>query len=379
MPRLSPYAVILSADEEQELRRRAGKYTLPYFEVVRAKMILLAADGLSNDQIAARLDSRREVVNMWRKRFFEERIAGLQERSRPGRPRTFPPGLVVQVKALACELPVRHDLPLSRWSIADITRQVCRSGLVATISDSTIWRWLHEDAIRPWYHRGWIFPRDPDFAAKAGRLLDLYARTWNDKPLRTDEFVISADEKTSIQARRRKHPTGSTGPGRPMRVEHEYMRCGAWAYMAALDVHHARVFGRCEATTGIGPFDRLVDQVMTRPPYNQAHRVFWIVDNGSSHRGAASVARLRERYPRLTLVHGPVHASWLNQVEIYFSIVQRKVLSPNDFPTLNTLAEHLLDFQSYWESTAKPFEWKFTRQDLQRLLARHHRPHHLAA
>jgi DDE superfamily endonuclease len=242
--------------------------------------------------------------------------------------------------------------------------------LVATISGSTIWRWLHEDAIRPWYHRSWIFPRDPGFAVKANRILDLYQRSWKGKPLQNDEFVISADEKTSIQARRRKHPTLPAAPKRPMRVEHEYARCGAWAYIAALDVHHARVFGRCETTTGIAPFDRLVEQVMTRPPYNDARRVFWIVDNGSSHRGKTSVARLKRQFPRLTLVHGPVHASWLNQVEIYFSILQRKVLTPNDFTSLDQLAERLLDFQSYWESTAKPFAWKFTKTDLSTLLSK---------
>jgi hypothetical protein len=201
-------------------------------------------------------------------------------------------------------------------------------------------------------------------------ILDLYERSWEGKPLKSDEFVISADEKTSIQARQRKHSTLPSAPKRPMRVEHEYGCCGAWAYIAALDVHRARVFGRCETTTGIAPFDRLVEQVMTRPPYNDARRVFWIVDNGSSHRGKASIARLKHLFPRLTLIHGPVHASWLNQVEIYFSIVQRKVLTPNDFTGLNQLAERLLDFQYYWEATAKPFEWKFTKADLATLLAK---------
>jgi hypothetical protein len=285
-------------------------------------------------------------------------------------PGLFPPDLVVQVKALACELPATYDLPLSRWSTADLVRQVQNSGLVASISGSTLWRWLHEDAIRPWFHRSWIFPRDPEFAAKAGRVLDLYARQWNGKVLKDDEFVISADEKTSIQARRRKHATHTCRPRTPMHVEHEYFRCGAWTYIAALDVHNARIFGRCESKNGIAPFDRLVEQVMTRPPYNDARQVFWIVDNCSAHRGAKSVERLRNRYPRLTLVHAPVHASWLNQVEIYFSIVQRKVLNPNDFADLNALAERLLEFQYYWESTARPFEWKFTRQDLARLLGK---------
>ena len=285
-------------------------------------------------------------------------------------PGPFPPELIVQIKALACELPANSGLPLSRLSVADVARQAERCGLVARISDSTVWRWLHEDAIRPWQHRCWIFPRDPQFQAKAGRILDLYARTWQGRALREDEFVISTDEKTSIQARVRIHPSLAVSPGQPMRVEHEYGRAGAWAYLAALDVHRAKVFGRCEATTGIDPFSRLVDQVMNQPPYNEARRVFWVMDNGSSHRGDSSVRRLTQAYPRLVPVHGPVHASWLNQIEIYFSILQRKALTPNDFPCLEAVAERLYGFERYYESIAHPFEWKFTRTDLNALIAR---------
>jgi DDE superfamily endonuclease len=261
-------------------------------------------------------------------------------------------------------------LPLSRLSVADVARHAERSGLVARISDSTVWRWLHEDAIRPWQHRCWIFPRDPHFQAKAGRILDLYERRWQGQALRADEFVISTDEKTSIQARRRIHPSLPCAPTKPMRVEHEYTRCGAWAYLAALDVHRAKVFGRCEATTGIAPFGRLVDQVMSQPPYNTARRVFWVMDNGSSHRGQASVRRLMQAHPRLVPVHGPIHASWLNQIEIYFSIVQRKALTPNDFPNLEAVAERLTNFERYFESITRPFEWKFTRANLNALIAR---------
>jgi hypothetical protein len=129
--------------------------------------------------------------------------------------------------------------------VADVARQAERCGLVARISDSTVWRWLHEDAIRPWQHRCWIFPRDPQFQAKAGRTLDLYARIWQGQELREDEFVLSTDEKTSIQARLRVHPSLAPGAGKPMRVEHEYERGGAWAYLAALDVHRVKLFGRC--------------------------------------------------------------------------------------------------------------------------------------
>jgi hypothetical protein len=235
------------------------------------------------------------------------------------------------------------------------------------VSDSTIWRWLHEDAICPWRYRSWIFPRDP-LAKKAGRVLDLYNRAWNWQPLEDDEFVLSADEKTSIQARRRRHATYPAQPSLPMKVEHEYARCGAWAYLAALDVHHGKMLGRCERRSGILSFDRLVEEVMSQTPYKTARRVFWIVDNGSSHRGPRSVERLQSRYANLVLVHVPVHASWLNQIEIYFSILQRKALTPNDFQSSEIRKERILGFRQYYEQIAKPFEWKFTRNDLNILL-----------
>lgn len=288
----------------------------------------------------------------------------------PDGPGIFPPDVIVQVRALACELPARRGLPLSRFSCAEVAREACRCGIVATVSGKTVWRWLHEDAIRPWQHRCWIFPRDPAFAVKAGRILDLYARRWEGKVLGPGDFVLSADEKTSIQARIRCHRTLPPRPGDAARIEHEYARGGAWAYLAALDVHRAKVFGRCEATTGIAPFGRLVDHVMTQPPYRDARRVFWILDNGSSHRGQPCIRRLQAVYPHLIVVHGPVHASWLNQIEIYFSIVQRKVLTPNDFPSLQAVADRLLGFQQHFEALATPFQWHFTRNDLNAMMAR---------
>lgn len=274
------------------------------------------------------------------------------------------------VKALACELPTATGTPLGRWHCADLARAAVDQGITASISDTTIWRWLSADAIKPWRHRSWIFPRDPDFAVKAARVLDLYARTLDDAPLGPNDYVISADEKTSIQARVRTHPTQPPAAGRPTRVEHEYDRGGALAYLAAWDVGRAKIFGRCEATTGIDPFMRLVDDVMTTQPYASARRVFWIVDNGSSHRGAASVTRLRDTHNNAHLVHLPIHASWLNQVEIYFSVIQRKVLTPNDFADLAEVEARLLAFQDHYEQIAVPFEWKFTTADLHALLAR---------
>ena len=172
--------------------------------------------------------------------------------------RAFPPSVIVEVKALACELPKRLGLPLARWSVSDLRREVVARGIVAEISGTTLWRWLSQDALRPWRHRSWIFPRDPLFAAKAGPILDLYHRRWRGKPLDKRDFVISADEKTGIQARPRKHPTLPPAAGRPIYVEHEYSRVGAWAYFAAWDVHRAKLFGRCERKPSSAGFDRLV-------------------------------------------------------------------------------------------------------------------------
>ncbi len=210
----------------------------------------------------------------------------------------------------------------------------------------------------------------PSSPPRPGRILDLYQQRWEGFALGPDDYVLCADEKPSIQARRRKHPSLPARPGHAIYVEHEYARAGAWTYLAAWDVHRAKLFGRCEATTGIAPFERLVDQVMRRQPYRSARRVFWIVDNGSSHRGQRAIRRLQAKWPNIVLVHTPVHASWLNQVEVYFSIVQRKLLTPNNFASLADLEQQLLRFQQRYELSARPFEWSFTRRDLTGLLHR---------
>jgi hypothetical protein len=278
--------------------------------------------------------------------------------------------MVMEVKALACELPSESGLPFSRFSCQDIARQAVKRGIVASVSGATVWRWLEADAIKPWNYRSWIFPRDPQFAPKAGRVLDLYQGLWEGQRLGADDYVISADEKTGLQARKRIAPTQPPQPGQAGRVEFEYERRGVLAYMAAWDVRQARIFGLCQQTTGIESYHRLVDLVMGQEPYRSARRVFWIADNGSSHNGEKSKQRLAQWYPNAIQVHLPVHASWLNQIEIYFSIVSRKVLNPDDFADVEAVKQKLLAFQAYYETLAKPFEWKFTRSDLTELLAK---------
>jgi hypothetical protein len=266
---------------------------------------------------------------------------------------------------VACEPPTQRDQPLSRYSLADLVQVLAQDPTVGPLTRSTVWRILDRDALRPWRYRLWIFPRDPAFAEKAGRVLDLYAGEWAGVPLGPDDYVLSADEKTSIQARARCYPSRPPRPGHAQQIEFEYERRGAVQYLAAWDVRRAQVFGRCEAQTGIVPFGRLVAQVMNQEPYRSAARVFWLVDNGSSHRGAAAVHRLQGAYPNLILVHLPIHASWLNQIEIYFSIIQRKVLTPNDFPTVTAVADRLRAFEQRMNAAPQPFAWQFTRADLE--------------
>jgi len=371
MPMISPDRIELTEAQRGDLDRlvRAGRTEQRL--ALRAGIVLAAADGHPNARIAASLGICEDTARKWRHRWCAAPgVSSLGDAHRSGRRPVFTPVQVAQVKAIACTPPKDAGQPLSRWSCPELARQAVTAGICRSISPSTVRRWLSEDALKPWQYQSWIFITDPDFQPKAQRVLDLYQRMWDGKPLGPNDYVISADEKTSIQARCRCHPTLPPGKARMMRVNHDYHRRGAVAYLAAYDVHRARIHGRCEDTTGIVPFAALVEQVMTQEPYKSADRVFWVVDNGSSHRGQAAIDRLTEQFANTIMVHTPVHASWLNQVEIFFSIVQRKVLSPNDFDDLDVVVERLAAFEERYNQAAKPFKWKFTTTDLAVLLDR---------
>jgi hypothetical protein len=192
--------------------------------------------------------------------------------------------------------------------------EILKTGIPDQMSASSVLRILAEHPLKPWQYQSWIFPRAPDFAARATVILDLYQGFYDGEPLGRDDRLLSCDAKPSIQARERCRPTAPAAPGRAMRVEHEYVRHGALALLAGLDVHTGQVYASTHGTTGITPFMDLAGQVMERPEYKNAPRVFIIVDNGSDHRGQASADRLRAAHPNAILIHTPVHASWLNQV-----------------------------------------------------------------
>lgn len=368
------YSIDLNASDKQTLRRLKRASHTERRLVDRIRIVLWTAECVAVDTIAERLDLNPDTVIFWRQRFVEGQCQGqpilqrLADHPRSGRPSKFSAEQIAEIKVVACAKPAELELPLSRFSLAEIGLWIKQAEIVAAISDSTIWRLLHQAAIRPWYYRGWLFPRDPNFAAKAGPILDLYQRCWRGQALGPDEFVISADEKSGLQMLERLHDTLPPAPNQPGRYEFEYVRNGTLAYLAALDVFSGQVFGRIDDTTGIGPFGHLVDLVMQQEPYRSAHRVFWIVDGGPSHHPNTTGYRLRACYQNIVTLHAPTHASWLNQIEIYFSILQRKALTPLDLASRAALAERILGFQEHYDKTAKPFNWKFTRDDLQERL-----------
>ena len=372
MPGLkSIYRPKFTINQIEEAERISQKHTAPHNKVQRAKLVLLLHQHPDMDNPpAARLLGRHENwVRYWRKRWATEGFS-LSDKPRSGRKPTLSANDHALIKAIACEFPVQRSQPLSRYSTMDIVRIVKAEQQLVHVSASSVWRILDQDAIKPWRFRCWIFPRDPEFLQKARPIVELYQGFWQGQPLGERDFVICADEKTSIQARQRRYPSKPPAANQLALFEHEYQRQGAIQYLAALDVHHMRLFGRCEPKTGKAPFGRLVADVMLKPPYTSAERMFWIVDNGSSHRGAKAAAELRERYNNLILVHTPIHASWLNQIEIYFSILQRKVLTPNNFKDIKALEHPILAFQNHYMKYAKPFNWKYTCHDLEQQFER---------
>jgi transposase len=173
LSRRSPFVIELSEEDRARLEALTRKGTAQARMVERARIVLAAAAGMNNSDIAEDLGIALNTVIKWRKRFFEEGLDGLKDRKRSGRPRRFSPLVVAEVKALACELPATTGVPLSKWSCAELAREAIERQIVEIISADTVWRILTHDAIKRWLHRSWIFPRDPDFVAKAAVVLDL--------------------------------------------------------------------------------------------------------------------------------------------------------------------------------------------------------------
>jgi transposase len=370
MPLPGAVPVVLSAGERAALKKRVRGAKTAHRDRLRALIVLAAARGRDNARIAADLQITVDTVRKWRRRFAVRGLGGLADLPRPGRPRRIGELDRAAVVALACQLPAATGVPLAHWTGPELAAELAVRGLARPMSASSVLRILAEHPVKPWQYQSWIYPRDPDFEARAKVTLDLYQGFYQGEPLGPDDRILSFDAKPQINARSRLHPSLPAAPGRPVRYEHEYKRKGSLALLAGLDVRTGTVFASTPVTTGIKPFMDLAGQVMARPEYKNAPRVFVIVDNGSDHRGQAAITRLASAHPNAIMIHTPVHASWLNQIEIFFSVIQKKVVTPNDFTSLDELSATLLAFVGRYNQTARPFNWKFTASDLRDLMDR---------
>ena len=317
MPQHRAVPVVLSAGERKRLTKRARGAKTAYRDWLRAQIVLAAARGRANARIAAELGVSTDTVRKWRGRFTAPGLDGLKDLPRSGRPRRISALDRAAVVALACQLPAATGLPLAHWTGPELAAELSAQNLAGSpVSASSVRRILAENPVKPWQYQSWIYPRDPDFEARAKVIVDLYQRLYQGEPLGAGDRIVSFDAKPQINARRRLHPTLPAAPGRPVRYEHEYRRQGSLALLAGLDVRTGQVFASTPVTTGVKPFMDLAGQVMARPEYQDAPRVFVIADNGSDHRGQAAVSRLARAHPNAIMIHTPRHASWLNQVPV---------------------------------------------------------------
>src|SRR5271169_3271271 len=250
MPLLRAVPVMLSAGERTTLKKRVRGSTTAWRDRLRAQIVLAAARGRDNARIARDLGISQDTARKWRRRFAVRGLDGLAELARPGRPRRISAADRAAVVALACQLPAATGVPLGRWTGPELTAELAARGVASPMSASSVLRILAEHPVKPWQYQSWIYPRDPDFEAKAKVILDLYQGFYQGEPLGPGDRILSFDAKPSIQARGRIHATLPAGPGRPARVEHEYVRYGALALLAGLDVHTGKVFAATPGTTG---------------------------------------------------------------------------------------------------------------------------------
>lgn len=266
---------------------------------------------------------------------------------------SFPPAVAIHLVKMACERPDDRGVSLSQWDCAELARQLVADGVVASISPQTVQRILAAHQLKPWRQHYWLspkVPRDAAFAAQVAHIIDLYTR-----PVAPWEIVLCADEKTSLQPRPRLSPTLPAAPGQPARVEHEYQRRGALNLFAAFDTRSGRVYARTAERKRQIEFIAFLEQIDREVPATIT-MIHVVLDNLRMHKGRKVQAWLAE-HPRFVFHHPPVHCSWMNQVEQWFSILARKRLRIADFADKADLADKLMAYVAHWNQKAHPFHW----------------------
>ena len=286
----------------------------------------------------------------------------------------FPPQVRAQVTAITCSLPQQSQVPLSRWSRAELARRVVQDPTLPAISASTVGRWLKAEHIRPWRYHSWQHIHEPvAFLQRARPVLQAYAQAR--ALLRAGTWLVSLDEKTSIQAREGEQPPRPARPGKPLLHEARYHRRGARHLFAGLSVADGKVYGTCRPRKCFGDFQAFVQQeIIPEALRRQVQTVTLMLDNGTTHAPKQLEGWLHEQEQacegrlHFQVLWLPPNASWLDQIEIWFSLLQRKHLQPNHFPTTTALETSLMEFITYYNQAAKPINWTYTIEQLEHKL-----------
>jgi transposase len=361
---LPKYPITLTPEQEAYLQPLSTCYTAPYAEVQRARILLLAPQHPTwrNVEIARRVDCCVNTVQHWRRRW--QQTASVRDAARAGTRRTFTPLQRAQIIALACSAPHAHGKPWPRWSGEKLAQVAIEQQMVAHIAPGPIRTWLRQDKIKPWRYHSWQRSTDPRFVDKASPVLDLYEHAL--ALAAQGEAVVCSDEKTSIQARQRVSATRAAAPGWPIHVADRYKRMGAVQLFCALRVASGVTFARTRSGKTFADFKAFLLELFQSALCAGLKVVHLILDNGSTHAPkqlGSWIASLELSFD-VRIYWLPTHASWLEQVEIIFSKVQRDVLTPNDFASTLALEKQLKTYFDELNRHPKPIQWTYTKTKL---------------
>ncbi len=365
MPGPKPkYPIELNQEQVEQLTHLSLSYTAPYYRVQRAKALLLAYQhpDWSNTQIGQEVGCCRQTIREWRRKWCQE--GTLEDRYRSGAPRRFSSLARTQIVALACTNPAEQGKVWKRWSGEKLAQVAVEKEMVESISPGTIRRWLRQDKIKPWRYHSWQKPTDPEFIQKASPVLDLYEKA--QELAQQGEMVCATDEKTSIQARKRLSETEPAIAGHPVHVSDRYERKGALQLFCALAVATGMTFALCLAKKRFADFQTFLMELFPWALGQGIRVLHLILDNGPTH-APKQLGRWIESLElafEVRIYWLPKHASWLDQVEIIFSKVQRDVLTPNDFPSTLALETDLMAYFEELNSHPKPINWTYTSAKL---------------
>jgi len=340
-------------EDIMKMRKILRGWSQAYALVKRVMIVLLLFMGLSVSEVSRQTKVSRTIVRKWAERYNSEGIKGLNDSSRKGRPPVFNAEIAMHIIKIACEMPEMRGRSLDKWDCREIAEELIRTKVVTSISDESIRRILGSQKIKPWKYHMWLSdktPRDQDFCKRVREVIDLYFRK-----LEPWECVLSVDENTSIQARRRIAGIKAAGPGRPVLCEHEYERKGALNLIAAFDTRTGNVYGKCYGRKRQVEFINFLEYIDSEIPVEK--KIIHIVcDNVPMHKGK-QVQEWLKKNPRFVFHFTPVHCSWMNQIEQWFSILKRKRLTISNFQSKDDLRDKLYLFISQWNEKAHSFKW----------------------